>query len=66
MCRFDYESYADYSAGGEMTYMNTSSFCDVSANAEFKSKKDVKAKIKKTNGEESKKRQKKQVEEKRV
>lgn len=47
---FDYESYADYSAGGEMTYKNTSKFCDVDANAEFKSKKDVKSKITKTNG----------------
>ena len=44
---FDYESYADYSAGGEMTYKNTSKFCDVDANAEFKSKKDVKSKLQK-------------------
>lgn len=47
---FDYESYADYSAGGEITYKNTSKFCDVEDNAQFTSKKDIKSKITKTDG----------------
>ncbi len=46
----NYKSYADYSAGGEIEFKNNANFWDVSAYASFKTKKDIKSSIVKTDG----------------
>lgn len=46
----NYKSYADYSAGGELEFKNNAKFWDVDANASFKTKKDIKSSIVKTDG----------------
>lgn len=46
----NYNSYADYSAGGEIEFKNNAKFWDVSAYASFKTKKDIKSSIVKTDG----------------
>ena len=46
----NYKSYADYSAGGEIEFKNNANFWDVNAYASFKTKKDIKSSIVKTDG----------------
>ena len=46
----NYKSYADYSAGGEIEFKNNANFWDVNAYASFKTKKDIKSSIFKTDG----------------
>ena len=46
----NYNSYADYSAGGEIEFKNNAKFWDVSAYASFKTKKDIKSSIVKSDG----------------
>lgn len=46
----NYKSYADYSAGGEIEFKNNAKFWDVDANASFKTKKDIKSSIVKSDG----------------
>ena len=46
----NYNSYADYSAGGEIEFKNNAKFWDVNADASFKTKKDIKSSIVKSDG----------------
>ena len=46
----NYNSYADYSAGGEIEFKNNAKFWDVSAYASFKTKKNIKSSIVKSDG----------------
>lgn len=46
----NYNSYADYSAGGEIEFNNNANFWDVNAYASFKTKNDIKSSIVKTDG----------------
>ena len=46
----NYKSYADCSAGGEIEFKNNANFWDVNAYASFKTKKDIKSSIVKTDG----------------
>ena len=46
----NYKSYADYSAGGEIEFKNNVKFWDVNADASFKTKKDIKSSIVKSDG----------------
>lgn len=46
----NYNSYADYSAGGEIEFKNNAKFWDVNAYASFKTKKDIKSSIVKSDG----------------
>ena len=46
----NYNSYADYSTGGEIEFKNNAKFWDVNADASFKTKKDIKSSIVKSDG----------------
>lgn len=46
----NYKSYADYSAGGNLEFKNNANFWDVNADASFKTKKDIKSSIVKSDG----------------
>ncbi len=45
-----YKSYADYSAGGELEFKNNVNFWNVNANDSFKTTKDIKSSIVKSDG----------------